>query len=54
MKSRVISVMATIATRHDQDRIYLPDMLSNFDCGSVMIKQWLKNKDTVLFLGVWE
>jgi len=22
--------------------------------GSALIEQWLKNKDTVLFLGVWE
>jgi hypothetical protein len=26
----------------------------NFEGGSALIEQWLKNKDTVLFLGVWE
>jgi hypothetical protein len=34
--------------------ISLTDMVRNFDGGSALIEQWLKNKDTVLFLGVWE
>jgi len=57
MKSRVISVQGTditIATRHKEDYISLTDMVRNFDGGSALIEQWLKNKDTVLFLGVWE
>ena len=29
-------------------------MVRNFDGGGALIEQWLKNKDTVLFLGVWE
>nr|WP_258363426.1 hypothetical protein [Gilliamella apicola] len=29
-------------------------MVKNFESGSALIEQWLKNKDTVLFLGVWE
>ena len=43
-----------ITSRHEQDYISLTDMLKNFDGGSALIEQWLKNKDTVLFLGVWE
>ena len=57
MKNRIINVKGaevTIATRHDQDYISLTDMVRNFDGGSALIEQWLKNKDTVLFLGVWE
>ena len=27
-------------------------MVRNFDGGGALIEQWLKNKDTVLFLGV--
>lgn len=57
MKSRVINVKGaevTIATRHEQDYISLTDMVKRFDGGSALIEQWLKNKDTVLFLGVWE
>jgi hypothetical protein len=29
-------------------------MVSRFEGGSALIEQWLKNKDTVLFLGIWE
>ncbi|MBK1683221.1 KilA-N domain-containing protein [Rhodoferax fermentans] len=57
MKNRIINVKGaevTIATRHEQDYISLTDMVRNFDGGSALIEQWLKNKDTVLFLGVWE
>ena len=38
----------------DDDYISLTDMVRNFDGGPALIEQWLKNKDTVLFLGVWE
>ena len=57
MKGRSIIVKGTevsIASRHEQDYIALTDMVKNFDGGSALIEQWLKNKDTVLFLGVWE
>lgn len=57
MKSRSVNVQGTevaIATRHEQDYISLTDMVKHFDGGSALIEQWLKNKDTVLFLGVWE
>ena len=57
MKNRIINVKGaevTIATRYEQDFISLTDMVRNFDGGSALIEQWLKNKDTVLFLGVWE
>ena len=57
MKSRIINVKGsavTVATHHDQDYISLTDMVKHFDGGSALIEQWLKNKDTVLFLGVWE
>lgn len=57
MKNRSITVRDTevsISTRHAQDYISLTDMVRNFDGGSALIEQWLKNKDTVLFLGVWE
>ncbi|MBP6782951.1 MAG: KilA-N domain-containing protein [Verrucomicrobiales bacterium] len=29
-------------------------LVRNFDGAGALIEQWLKNKDTVLFLGVWE
>ena len=57
MKNRSITVQGaevTISTRNEQDYISLTDMVSRFDGGSALIEQWLKNKDTILFLGVWE
>ncbi len=57
MKNRIINVKGsavTVATHHEQDYISLTDMVKHFDGGSALIEQWLKNKDTVLFLGVWE
>jgi hypothetical protein len=57
MKNRIINVKGsavTVATHHEQDYISLTDIVKHFDGGSALIEQWLKNKDTVLFLGVWE
>ena len=57
MKNRIINVKGaevTIVTRLEQDYISLTDMVRSFEGGSALIEQWLKNKDTVLFLGVWE
>ncbi len=57
VKNRIISVKGTevtISTRHEQDYISLTDMVRSFDGGSALIEQWLRTKDTVLFLGVWE
>lgn len=56
-KNRSIVVQGTpvtITNNHEQDYISLTDMVKNFEGGSALIEQWLKNKDTVLFLGVWE
>jgi len=43
-----------ILPRPEGDYISLTDMVRNFDGAGALIEQWLKNKDTVLFLGVWE
>ncbi|WP_280938409.1 KilA-N domain-containing protein [Thioflexithrix psekupsensis] len=32
----------------------LTDMVSGFDGGSTLIEAWLRNKNTVEFLGIWE
>ena len=37
-----------------EDYISLTDMVQNFDDGSKLIESWLRNKDTIEFLGVWE
>lgn len=43
-----------IVSRDDEDYISLTDMVSTFEGGSSLIENWLKNKNTVEFLGVWE
>jgi hypothetical protein len=56
-KSATIEVQGTAITviaKEHGDYISLTDMVRNFDGGGALIEQWLKNKDTVLFLGVWE
>jgi hypothetical protein len=56
-KRATVEVQGTsisILTQPGGDYISLTDMVRNFDGGGALIEQWLKNKDTVLFLGVWE
>lgn len=53
-KTKVRGTEITVIQREAGDFISLTDMVRNFDGGSALIEQWLKNKDTVLFLGVWE
>jgi hypothetical protein len=43
-----------ILSQSSGDYISLTDMVRNFDGAGALIEQWLKNKDTVMFLGVWE
>lgn len=42
-----------ILSRDGVDYISLTDMVRNFDGVSALIEQWLRAKDTVLFLGVY-
>lgn len=53
-KINVQGTAITILNQNDNDYISLTDMVKNFDGGSALIENWLKNKDTILFLGVWE
>jgi hypothetical protein len=53
-KINVRGTEITVIRREDDDFISLTDMVRNFEGGLALIEQWLKNKDTVLFLGVWE
>lgn len=56
-KKSIINVKGapiTILAMDPGDFISLTDMVKNFEGGNALIEQWLKNKDTVLFLGVWE
>jgi len=56
-KKSIIEVQGTpiaILTKGQEDYISLTDMVRHFEGQGALIEQWLKNKDTVLFLGVWE
>ena len=56
MKNRVITVKGTevaIATRHEQDYISLTDMVKKFGDETILYN-WLRNRNTVEFLGIWE
>lgn len=43
-----------IVSKDNEDYLSLTDMVSSFDGGSGLIDNWLKNKDTIEFLAVWE
>lgn len=38
----------------EEDYISLTDMVRNIDNGVVLIEKWLRNKNTIEFLGIWE
>ncbi len=38
----------------DKDYISLTDMIRNIENGSALIEKWLRNKNTLEFLGIWE
>ena len=43
-----------VTDKDRQDYICLTDMVANFEGGSSLIDNWLRNKNTIEFLGVWE
>ena len=56
-KSKKIEVQGseiTILTSKEQDYISLTDMVRNTENGSALIEKWLRNKNTIEFLGIWE
>lgn len=56
MKKRTINVkgiVVTVTTGRDEDYISLTDMLKAKD-GDFFIADWLRNRNTVEFLGIWE
>ena len=38
----------------DKDYISLTDMVKNIENGLALIEKWLRNKNTIEFLGIWE
>ena len=38
----------------EKDYISLTDMIRNIENGLALIEKWLRNKNTIEFLGIWE
>ena len=56
-KSKKITVKGTeitIINHNNTDYISLTDMIRNFEDGLSLIEKWLRNKNTVEFIGIWE
>ena len=44
----------TINTIAEEDYICLSDILKDSEYSGVLVENWLRNKNTIEFLGVWE
>ncbi len=44
----------TVISTDQQDYISLTDMVRNIENGLALIEKWLRNKNTIEFLGIWE
>lgn len=44
----------TVVEIEEKDYISLTDMVRNIDNGLVLIEKWLRNKNTIEFIGIWE
>ncbi|BFM66742.1 TPA: KilA-N domain-containing protein [Acinetobacter baumannii] len=56
-KNRKISVneiSITVSTVNNDDYINLTDMVKGFDGGDQLIYNWMRNRNTIEFLGIWE
>ncbi|MFZ2524108.1 MAG: KilA-N domain-containing protein [Candidatus Ferrigenium altingense] len=49
----VLGTTVTVLSQRDEDYISLTDMLKAKD-GDFFISDWLRNRNTVEFLGIWE
>ena len=39
---------------NENDYISLTDMVKNMENGLALIEKWLRNKNTIEFIGIWE
>lgn len=44
----------TIISQYEEDYISLTDMVKDIENGLALIEKWLRNKNTIEFLGIWE
>ena len=53
-KIKVESAEISVIKVGDDDYISLTDMVREVENGSALIEKWLRNKNTIEFLGIWE
>lgn len=53
-KIKVQNSDITIIIFDDKDYISLTDMVRNIENGLSLIEKWLRNKNTIEFIGIWE
>lgn len=44
----------SVIYQHEDDYISLTDMVKDIENGLALIEKWLRNKNTIEFLGIWE
>ena len=53
-KIKVQNTEVTVIIYDDKDYISLTDMVRNIENGLALIEKWLRNKNTIEFLGIWD
>ncbi len=53
-KITVQNTQITVVRIDERDYISLTDMVRNIENGLALIEKWLRNKNTIEFLGIWE
>lgn len=53
-KIKVQDKEITVVSYDEKDYISLTDMVRNIENGLALIEKWLRNKNTIEFLGIWE
>lgn len=54
LKINVLGSEISIYQLKEEDYISLTDMVKNIENGLSLIEKWLRNKNTIEFLGIWE
>jgi hypothetical protein len=53
-KMNVLGTEISYYQQQDDDYISLTDMVKNIENGLSLIEKWLRNKNTIEFIGIWE
>ncbi len=53
-KLHVLDTEISYYQHNDNDYISLTDMVKNIENGLALIEKWLRNKNTIEFIGIWE